>query len=74
MEMDDVTEPSDQWLRVSYDADDEQNVVLVEKVTYERVMREACGASSKPILIYATEAAVAAEPLPLSDALKTFAG
>ena len=35
-------------------------------------MREACGAGCQPIVVYATDKAMAQEPLPLSGALQTF--
>ena len=39
---------------------------------YETVMREACGAGCQPILVFATDRAMEAENLPLSDALNSF--
>lgn len=41
-------------------------------MTYETVMREACGTGCRPIIVYATDKAIEQENLPLSDALKTF--
>jgi hypothetical protein len=41
-------------------------------VSYETVIREACGAGCSPILVFATDAAMQEENLPLSDALKSF--
>ena len=43
-----------------------------QPVTYETVMREACGVGSLAILVYATDNALGQEKLPLSDALKSF--
>ena len=39
---------------------------------YETVMREACGTGCQPILVFATDKAMEAENLPLSDALNSF--
>ena len=73
MELDDgVSEPSEQWWKVSYDPEGEASVIQSEKVPFERVVREACGVSCRPILVYANEKALSDDPLPLHDALKTF--
>ncbi|KAH8898537.1 hypothetical protein GQ53DRAFT_817799 [Thozetella sp. PMI_491] len=72
MELDEGTEPTEQWWKLSYEPNDDGPAIKSEKVYYERVMREACGAGTKPILIYATEKALTEELLPLEDAMKTF--
>lgn len=41
-------------------------------MSYETVMREACGTGCLPLLVFATDAAMEQETLPLSDALKAF--
>ncbi|KAK0719612.1 hypothetical protein B0H67DRAFT_599312 [Lasiosphaeris hirsuta] len=63
--------PSEQWWKMAC-ALDNDNAATAEMVSYETVMREACGIGSKPILIYATDRAMEEIPDPLSDALKTF--
>ncbi|KAL2262833.1 hypothetical protein VTK26DRAFT_9354 [Humicola hyalothermophila] len=60
----------EQWWRISYKA--EGDAVEHTPVSYETVMKEACGISSQPILVYATDSALSRENLPLSDALKAF--
>ncbi|KAK3378543.1 hypothetical protein B0H63DRAFT_512593 [Podospora didyma] len=71
MEMDETSSPTDQWWKISC-LPDENNVVLSGITTYDVVMREACGTGCKPILIFATDKALDEDPVPLSDALKTF--
>jgi hypothetical protein len=59
----------DQWWKLGYVANDD-DPIKAETTTYEKVMEEACGIGSKPILIYASDKAMGEEPVPLSDALQ----
>ncbi|AEO56463.1 hypothetical protein MYCTH_2117078 [Thermothelomyces thermophilus ATCC 42464] len=60
----------EKWWKVSFKPED--NSVEHKPVTYETVMREACGTGCRPIVVYATDKALEQDNLPLSDALKTF--
>jgi hypothetical protein len=60
---------TDQWWKLGYVANDDEPV-KAEMTTFEKVIEEACGIGSKPILIYASEKAMSEEPEPLSDALQ----
>ena len=68
-ESDSGTKPVDQWWKLGYVAADDEPI-KAEITTFEKVTEEACGVGSRPILIYATEKAMAEEPVPLSDALQ----
>lgn len=59
----------DQWWKLGYVANAEESI-KAEMVTYDKVMEEACGVGSKPILIFASEKALDESPSPLSDALQ----
>ncbi|KAI5862927.1 hypothetical protein GGS23DRAFT_570200 [Durotheca rogersii] len=69
----DAGEPmsKDQWWKIGYAASD-ASPVKTERVTLEHVLCEAETGSKFPILIYASEAAMEAKPIPLSDALRMF--
>ncbi|KAH6626443.1 hypothetical protein B0J18DRAFT_141096 [Chaetomium sp. MPI-SDFR-AT-0129] len=58
------------WWRTTFKPED--NTVEHTAVTYEAVLREACGTGCKPIVVYANDKAMQEEDLPISDALKTF--
>ncbi|KAL1851332.1 hypothetical protein VTK73DRAFT_9455 [Phialemonium thermophilum] len=66
-----TTAPKEQWWKLGYVSSDEAPI-KAEETTYEKVMEEACGVGSMPILIYASEEAMQAKPEPLSEALQTF--
>ncbi|OTB07857.1 hypothetical protein M426DRAFT_317746 [Hypoxylon sp. CI-4A] len=72
MNVDEVTESRDQWWKIGYSSTD-ATPVKTEKTTIDDVLHAAGTESKFPILIYATEAAMDVEPLPLSDALRMFA-
>ncbi|KAK4239140.1 hypothetical protein C8A03DRAFT_32821 [Achaetomium macrosporum] len=61
---------NERWWKTSFRVED--NTVEHIPMSYEAVMREACGTGCKPILVYATDKAMGQERLPLSDALKSF--
>lgn len=65
----DSAKAPDQWWKLGYVATDD-DPVKVETTTFEKVMEEACGVGSKPILVYASDKAMREEPVPLSDALQ----
>ncbi|KAK4250331.1 hypothetical protein C7999DRAFT_11878 [Corynascus novoguineensis] len=60
----------ERWLKVCFKPED--NTVEHTSVTYEIVMGEACATGCRPILVFATDKALAQDNLPLSDALKSF--
>lgn len=68
-EADSSTKAADRWWKLGYVAADDEPI-KAEVTTFEKVMEEACGIGSKPILIYASNKAMAEEPIPLSDALQ----
>ncbi|KAL5604076.1 hypothetical protein BROUX41_002065 [Berkeleyomyces rouxiae] len=63
--------PVDQWWRLHV-MPDATPAVKSEKVEWERIIRSVWHEGQNPLLIYATEAALAATPLPLSDTLAKF--
>ncbi|KAI1802939.1 hypothetical protein F4811DRAFT_526987 [Daldinia bambusicola] len=71
VEVDEAAPPLDQWWKIGY-ASGETNPIKTEKATLEDVLHAAGTESKYPILIYASEAAMEAKPLPLSDALRMF--
>ncbi|KAK0651899.1 hypothetical protein B0T16DRAFT_454314 [Cercophora newfieldiana] len=71
MEMEESAAPTEQWWKLSCEPENDY-IVASEATTFDAVVREACGAGSKPILIYATDKAMDEAPEPLPDALKTF--
>ncbi|KAI1391065.1 uncharacterized protein F4822DRAFT_171209 [Hypoxylon trugodes] len=71
MDVDGVSESKDQWWKIGYSAND-ASPIKTEKANVEDVLHAAGTESKNPILIYATEAAMEAEPIPLSDALRMF--
>ncbi|KAI8956460.1 hypothetical protein F5Y11DRAFT_353733 [Daldinia sp. FL1419] len=71
MEVDGVPRDLDQWWKIGYSSS-EANPIKTEKATLEDVLHAAGTESQWPILVYASEAAMEAKPLPLSDALRMF--
>ncbi|KAI0124199.1 hypothetical protein BJ170DRAFT_75636 [Xylariales sp. AK1849] len=71
IDLDDQSESREQWWRLAYAAQD-HNPVSVMKTDLESVLIAAGTESKNPLLIYATEKALEAAPLPLSDALRMF--
>ncbi|KAI2473852.1 hypothetical protein F4781DRAFT_379131 [Annulohypoxylon bovei var. microspora] len=67
----DEHKPKDQWWKIGYSSTDGAPV-KTEKATLEDVLHAAGTESKYPILVYATETAMEASPLPLSDALRMF--
>ncbi|KAI0491170.1 hypothetical protein F4859DRAFT_36465 [Xylaria cf. heliscus] len=61
----------DQWWKIGYVKSD-ASPIKSEKVTPDDVLHAAGTESKNPILVYASEAALAQEPIPLSDALRMF--
>ncbi|KAH7033166.1 uncharacterized protein B0I36DRAFT_105715 [Microdochium trichocladiopsis] len=61
----------DQWWKIHAPAQD-HTPATVEKATIDEVLHAASTESRYPMLIYATEAAMQATPVPLSDALRRF--
>ncbi|KAI8623694.1 hypothetical protein F5Y19DRAFT_350962 [Xylariaceae sp. FL1651] len=61
----------DQWWKIGYVASD-ASPIKSEKVTLDDVLQAAGTEAKNPILIYASEAAIQDEPIPLSDALRMF--
>ena len=61
--------PTEQWWKLGYVAKDD-DPIKAETTTYEKVMEEACGVGSRPILIYTSDKAMAEAPNPLWDALQ----
>jgi hypothetical protein len=68
-EPDSSAKSADQWWKLGYVANDDEPI-KTEMTTYEKVIEEACGIGSKPILIYASEKAMTQGLEPLSDALQ----
>ncbi|KAL7625306.1 hypothetical protein AAE478_004522 [Parahypoxylon ruwenzoriense] len=71
MDVDGESTSKDQWWKIGYTASD-ASPVKTEKVTLENVLHEAGTGSRIPIFVYASEAAMEAEPIPLSDTLRMF--
>ncbi|KAI0600380.1 hypothetical protein F4775DRAFT_545592 [Biscogniauxia sp. FL1348] len=63
--------PEDQWWKIGYAANDANPIKTVE-VTLDEVLQAAGTESKYPILVYASEAAMEATPVALSDALRMF--
>ncbi|KAI0454565.1 hypothetical protein F5B21DRAFT_475100 [Xylaria acuta] len=61
----------DQWWKVGYVKSD-ASPIKSEKVTPDDVLHAAGTECKNPILVYASEAALTAESIPLSDALRMF--
>ncbi|KAI3316909.1 hypothetical protein HD806DRAFT_516497 [Xylariaceae sp. AK1471] len=69
-----ITERSvarDQWWKIGYVKSD-ASPIKSEKVTLDDVLQAAGTESKYPILVYASEAALKQERIPLSDALRMF--
>ncbi|KAF3069114.1 hypothetical protein GL218_08236 [Daldinia childiae] len=71
MEVDGGPASLDQWWKIGYSSG-ETNPIKTEKAILEDVLHAAGTESKYPIFIYASEAAMEAKPLPLSDALRMF--
>jgi hypothetical protein len=72
MQIDDAdssTKAADQWWKLGYVAADDEPI-KAEITTFDKVVEDVCRVGSKPILIYASDRAMAEEPAPLSDALQ----
>ncbi|KAI0381757.1 hypothetical protein F5Y04DRAFT_254284 [Hypomontagnella monticulosa] len=61
----------DQWWKIAYYSND-ATPIKTQKATLEEVLDAAGTESRNPILVYASEAAMEIEPIPLSDALRMF--
>ncbi|RYP90200.1 hypothetical protein DL770_003663 [Monosporascus sp. CRB-9-2] len=61
---------NDQWWKI--ECPDNTSPVTFEKVSLEDVLQAAGTGSQWPMLVYATEKALEATPIPLSDALRMF--
>ncbi|KAH8159148.1 hypothetical protein CIB48_g9099 [Xylaria polymorpha] len=66
-----ITVGKDQWWKVGYVKSD-ASPIKSEKVSPDDVLHAAGTESRNPILVYASEAALTQEPIPLSDALRMF--
>lgn len=71
IEMDETSQPNEQWWKIGYSSGD-ASPIKTERVSLEDVLHAAGTESKYPILIYASEAAMKANPIPLSDALRMF--
>ncbi|KAI1415145.1 hypothetical protein F5Y13DRAFT_156740 [Hypoxylon sp. FL1857] len=71
MDTDGSPKSKDQWWKIGYSPSD-ATPVKAEKAKLEDVLHAAGTESNYPILVYATEAAMETEPIPLSDALRMF--
>ncbi|KAH8205064.1 hypothetical protein TruAng_000787 [Truncatella angustata] len=71
VELGDQAELRDQWWRLVYAAQ-EKNPIIVEKTDAESVSIAAGSESKHPLFVYASEDAMNADPVQLSDALRTF--
>ncbi|KAI1377265.1 hypothetical protein F4677DRAFT_459143 [Hypoxylon crocopeplum] len=72
MDVDGAQGSKDQWWKIGYSSND-ASPIKTEKATLEDVLHAAGTESKVPVLIYATEAAMETDPIPLSDALRMFA-
>lgn len=66
-----VSEPEDQWWKIGFTSGG-ASPAKPEKAILEDVLHAAGTESKFPILVYASEAAMETNPLPLSDALRMF--
>ncbi|RYP05158.1 hypothetical protein DL765_009920 [Monosporascus sp. GIB2] len=64
------SKPNDQWWKI--ECPDDTSPPTFEKVSLEDVLQAAGTGSQWPMLVYATEKALEATPIPLSDALRMF--
>ncbi|KAI1138861.1 hypothetical protein F5Y05DRAFT_382632 [Hypoxylon sp. FL0543] len=71
MDTEDSPRSKDQWWKIGYSSGN-ATPVKTEKATLEEVLHAAGTESKYPLLVYASEAAMEAEPIPLSDALRMF--
>ncbi|KAF4120829.1 ubiquitin interaction motif protein [Geosmithia morbida] len=72
IELDDAPETRDQWWRLSFTAQDKEQPVHAETLNFEEVMQKVWKETKTPLLVYASEKAIYAEPAPLSSSLETF--
>ncbi|KAL2760749.1 hypothetical protein ACRALDRAFT_205349 [Sodiomyces alcalophilus JCM 7366] len=74
IELDEAPQPIDQWWRLAFVPTDEEPFtnILTQKVTIELVKRQMLQESRSPLLVYATEDALSAPRLPLSEPLQRF--
>ncbi|KAK3995107.1 hypothetical protein QBC44DRAFT_33588 [Cladorrhinum sp. PSN332] len=74
VEGEDSASPAFGWRKISYDNINIHNrgVVNQEWVTFEEVIKDSCGPSTSPILVYATEEAFSAAPISLDAKQKMF--
>ncbi|KAI1342667.1 hypothetical protein F5Y15DRAFT_373540 [Xylariaceae sp. FL0016] len=71
MDLGDTATPIDQWWKIGF-APNDANPVTTEKVTMDDALAAAGTGSRNPVLVYATEPAMQAEPMALSDSLRMF--
>ncbi|KAI1075844.1 hypothetical protein F5B20DRAFT_584807 [Whalleya microplaca] len=71
IELEETPTPLDQWWKIGY-VESDTTPVKLEKVNLEDVLQAAETESKYPLLIYATEAAMEAAPVPLPDPLRMF--
>ncbi|KAM7209229.1 hypothetical protein V8F20_000567 [Naviculisporaceae sp. PSN 640] len=71
MQMEDSSPPAEQWVKM-WTMSDSDNAALYKTVSFDEVLSEALGRGKAPVLILASEKAMAEELEPLSSALKTF--
>ncbi|RYO89261.1 hypothetical protein DL762_003284 [Monosporascus cannonballus] len=64
------SKPNDQWWKI--ECPDDTSPTTFEKVSLEDVLQAAKTGSQWPMLVYATEKALEATPIPPSDALRMF--
>ncbi|KAG6037183.1 hypothetical protein E4U41_005272 [Claviceps citrina] len=72
MQLEEEAEPLDQWWRLAYRPDDNEPV-QTEKVKMEQVLQDVWHETKVPLLIYATETALAVARTPLPLPLQRFA-
>ncbi|RYP61005.1 hypothetical protein DL771_010290 [Monosporascus sp. 5C6A] len=70
IDMGQESKSNDQWWKI--ECPDNMSPATFEKVSLEDVLQAAGTGSQWPMLVYATEKALEATPIPLSDALRMF--
>ncbi|KAI1761301.1 hypothetical protein GGR53DRAFT_35992 [Hypoxylon sp. FL1150] len=71
METTETPESNDQWWKIGYSSGD-PSPIKTERASLEDVLHAAGTESKFPIFVYASEAAMEADHIPLSDALRMF--
>ncbi|EMR63837.1 putative ubiquitin interaction domain-containing protein [Eutypa lata UCREL1] len=71
IDMGEESNPNDQWWKIDYSSKN-PSPATVEKVSLDSVLEAASTGSKWPILVYATQKAIDATPIPLSDPLRMF--